>query len=124
MNCPKCQNDMEAIEYGGVEVDRCRNCKGIWFDVGEIEWLRDKDAATTIDTGDPLKGRLTNEIDWYRCPRCDGGMMRKVDPQRTHINYEECTSCKGSFFDAGEFADLTQDTIAKVLKHLSKDQGN
>ena len=25
---------MEAIEFEGVEVDRCKNCKGIWFDVG------------------------------------------------------------------------------------------
>jgi len=110
---------MEAIEYKGVEVDRCKNCEGIWFDAGESDWLRDKDAAVAIDTGDPLKGRQTNEIDRYRCPRCDGGMMRRVDLQRAHIRYEECTSCRGSFFDAGEFADLTQDTTSDLFKRLS-----
>jgi len=108
MICPKCQNDMNAIEYEGVEVDRCSDCQGIWFDAGESDWLRHEDAAAAIDTGDPSTGREKNEIKTYRCPRCDGGMMRRVDLQQTQIHYEECTSCRGSFFDAGEFADLIQ----------------
>lgn len=116
MLCPKCNNDMETLEYEGIEVDRCKNCKGIWFDVGESYSLRGKNAAAAIDTGDPVKGKQTNEIDSYRCPRCGGGMMRMVDPQRSHIHYEECTACRGSFFDAGEFADVAEDTIADFLK--------
>jgi len=103
MICPKCQNDMEAIEYEGVEVDRCKNCQGIWFDAGESHWLGDEDAAAAIDTGDSMTGRQTNAIDRYRCPRCGGGMLRRVDPKRPQVQYEECTSCRGSFFDAGEF---------------------
>ena len=106
MICPKCQSDMEAIVYEGIEVDRCKGCQGIWFDAGESDWLRHEDAAATIDTGDPLTGRQTNTIDRYRCPRCDGGMLRRIDPKPPHIQYEECTSCRGSFFDAGEFADV------------------
>lgn len=114
---------MEAVEYEGVEVDRCKNCKGIWFDVGENDLLRDRGAAAAIDTGDPSQGRQTNKIDRYRCPRCDGGMMRMVDPQRSHIWYEECTSCRGSFFDAGEFTDLAQDTISGFFKGLATPKG-
>jgi Zn-finger nucleic acid-binding protein len=111
---------MKAVEYEGIEVDRCIDCKGIWFDIGESDRLRDKDAAAAIDTGDPQRGRQSNEINRYRCPRCDGGMMRMVDPQRAHIWYEECTSCRGSFFDAGEFADLTRDTVSEFLKRVAK----
>jgi Zn-finger nucleic acid-binding protein len=116
MICPKCQNDMEAIEYEGVEVDRCKDCQGIWFDAGESDWLRHEDAAVAIDTGDPLKGREKNEIKTYRCPRCDGGMLRRVDLKQLHIHYEECTSCRGSYFDAGEFADLMQSKDRPVQK--------
>lgn len=116
MICPKCKNDMEAIEYEGIEVDRCKNCQGIWFDAGESHWLGDKEAATAIDTGDPLTGRLTNAIRRYRCPRCDGGMLCRVDPKRPHIQYEECTSCRGSFFDAGEFKGPVQSSTAKNRK--------
>jgi len=92
MICPKCQNNMEVVEYDGIEVDRCKACQGIWFDAGESDWLRHKDAAAAIDTGDPVTGRQTNEIDRYRCPRCDGGMLRRVDLKQTHIRYEECTT--------------------------------
>ena len=123
MLCPKCKCDMETLEYEGVEVDRCENCKGIWFDVGESHSLRARNAAAAIDTGDPVKGKQTNEIDRYRCPRCGGGMMRMVDPQRAHIQYEECTSCKGSFFDAGEFADVAEDAIADFIHRVSAPNG-
>ncbi len=123
MICPKCKIDMEAIEFEGVEVDRCKNCKGIWFDVGEEDWLLGTDAAAAIDTGDPSVGRETNEIDVYRCPRCDGGMLRRVDPKQSQIRYEECTSCKGTFFDAGEFTDLIKDTIAELSKRRSEQKG-
>jgi Zn-finger nucleic acid-binding protein len=119
MLCPKCKNDMEVVEFEGIEVDRCKNCKGIWFDVGESDWLLGTDAAAAIDTGDPLIGRETNEIDTYRCPRCGGGMLRWIDPKRTQIQYEECTSCRGSFFDAGEFSDLIKDTILELRKRQS-----
>jgi len=119
MRCPKCRTDMEQIEFDGVEIDRCKYCKGIWFDAGESDLLRNKEAAAAIDIGDAHSGKLTNKIDRYRCPRCDGGMMRMVDPQQTHIWYEECTSCKGSFFDAGEFTDLSQLTISDFFKRLS-----
>ena len=97
---------MEAVEYDGVEVDRCKACQGIWFDAGESHWLRHTDAASAIDTGDPSTGRAHDEIRAYRCPRCDGGMMRKTSLNSARIQYEECTSCRGSFFDAGEFTDL------------------
>ncbi len=114
MKCPKCENNMETVEFEGIEVDRCKSCKGIWFDAGESDWLFGKDAATAIDTGDPSIGKRTNQIDRYRCPRCGGGMLRKIDPRRTKIRYEECTSCRGSFFDAGEFSDLIKDAAAAL----------
>ena len=119
MRCPKCRADMQQVEYEGVEIDRCKYCKGIWFDAGESEVLRNEKAAVAIDTGSPRTGKQSNEIDNYRCPRCSGGMMRMVDPQQTHIWYEECTSCRGSFFDAGEFSDLSQHTISDFFKRLS-----
>jgi Zn-finger nucleic acid-binding protein len=97
---------MEQVEFEGVEVDRCRSCQGIWFDAGESDWLLGEDAASEIDTGDPEVGKHTNQINRYRCPRCDGGMMRKTSLNSARIQYEECTSCRGSFFDAGEFTDL------------------
>lgn len=104
MICPKCRSEMDAVIYEDIEIDRCKNCRGIWFDAGESDWLRHEAAAMAIDTGDPATGRDKNRIDRYRCPRCAGGMLRRVDVKQPDVHYEECTSCRGSFFDAGEFA--------------------
>jgi len=119
MRCPKCRADMDQIKLDGAEIDRCSNCHGLWFDAGELEILRNRKAATAIDIGDPKKGKEQNAIDQYRCPRCGGHMNRLVDPKQTHIWYEECGSCHGSFFDAGEFADLATVSVSDVFKRFT-----
>ncbi len=109
---------MEQVEYEGTEIDRCTICNGIWFDAGEIDILRDKQAAAAIDTGDASTGKQSNAIDRYQCPRCSGDMARVVDPQQTHIWYETCGSCAGSFLDAGELRDLSTVSIADFFRDL------
>jgi PAT family beta-lactamase induction signal transducer AmpG len=118
IRCPKCRADMEQIEIEGVIIDRCSRCHGIWFDEGEVEALRNKQTASVIDTGDTQVGKQHNLIDDYRCPRCGGKMEKKVDSRQRHIWYETCSDCNGSFFDAGEFLDLSQITISDVFKRL------
>jgi PAT family beta-lactamase induction signal transducer AmpG len=118
MRCPKCRADMEQIEHDGIEVDRCSRCGGIWFDAGEAELLSTKDAAAAVDTGQASEGKQYNAIDEYRCPRCGDEMVKHADPQQPHIWYERCTGCQGSFFDAGEFRDLSQLTLSDFFKRL------
>ena len=116
MRCPKCRADMVQIDVQGTEVDRCNMCNGLWFDAGEIEALRNKEAASLIDTGSAKQGRQFNVVNDYRCPRCGGEMCRTVDEQQRHISYETCADCSGSFFDAGEFLDLSQLTVSDFFK--------
>jgi hypothetical protein len=40
----------------------CGRIKNLWFDRREFEVLRDKQAATAIDTGDAKTGKLSNTI--------------------------------------------------------------
>jgi len=116
MRCPKCRSDMVQIDVQGTEVDRCNMCNGLWFDAGEIEALRTKEAAAIIDTGSASQGKEYNLVDNYRCPRCGGEMCRTADEQQRHIWYETCADCSGSFFDAGEFLDLSQLTVSDFFK--------
>jgi hypothetical protein len=37
MRCPKCGMELIAIDYKGIEVDKCSECEGIWLDAGELE---------------------------------------------------------------------------------------
>jgi PAT family beta-lactamase induction signal transducer AmpG len=116
MRCPKCRSDMVQIDVDGTEVDRCNTCNGLWFDAGEVEALRSKETAALIDTGSARQGRELNIVDDYRCPRCGGEMHRTIDEQQRHIKYETCEDCNGSFFDAGEFLDLSQLTLSDFFK--------
>jgi PAT family beta-lactamase induction signal transducer AmpG len=118
MRCPKCRADMEQIDYEGTEIDRCLYCSGIWFDAGEIEILSNKQAATALDTGNQRETKHLNQLDQYGCPRCGGEMKQVVDAKQTHIWYETCAECNGSFFDAGEFLDLSTHTFSDYFKRL------
>lgn len=118
IRCPKCRSDMEQIDIEDVVIDRCTSCNGIWFDEGEVEALSNKEAAAAIDIGSADIGKQHNVVDNYPCPRCGGEMAKKVDPRQRHIWYETCIECDGSFFDAGEFLDLSQLTISDIFKRL------
>ncbi len=43
MKCPKCGADLHTEEYHGIEIDRCGECHGAWFDAGEAESLLNHD---------------------------------------------------------------------------------
>jgi Zn-finger nucleic acid-binding protein len=45
MKCPKCGADLNTVDYHGVQVDRCPECDGVWFDAGEVESLVEKDTG-------------------------------------------------------------------------------
>ena len=43
MECPKCQAAMEEVTCGrNMAVDKCTDCKGIWFDLGDAKELKGK----------------------------------------------------------------------------------
>lgn len=118
MNCPKCGSPMESLTYASVEVDRCTNCRGIWFDAMEREDLKHQPGSEAIDVGDPGVGRVYNEVDRIDCPVCHTRMVRMVDPKQSHIWFESCPVCYGAFFDAGEFTDYKEETLMDVVRTL------
>jgi len=118
MNCPKCHAAMELVTYDAITVDRCTSCKGIWFDANEQKWLKERKGSESIDTGDAVVGKKMDKITNILCPRCHSMMIRMVDVDQHHIDYEACTTCYGIFLDAGEFKDLKDFTVSEYLKGL------
>jgi len=35
--CPRCGIPLEQVDQDGINVDRCKQCSGIWLDAGELE---------------------------------------------------------------------------------------
>ncbi len=84
MQCLKSHAPMEEYTLsalsGVVMVDRCTDCKGIWFETGEAEQLKDKGMSDYIDDGDPEFGKRQNRILDINCPRCGAAMSHLGDP--------------------------------------------
>lgn len=118
MRCPKCESEFATFTYANVEVDRCANCGGIWFDAREKEDLEQIKGAETIDFGDKRVGKKYNEMRNINCPKCNVRMVRVADRTQFHIEYESCPTCLGTFFDAGEFKDLSELTDVERFKKM------
>ena len=39
MRCPKCGGQMQEIEQFNIRLDQCGDCRGIYFDAGELDIL-------------------------------------------------------------------------------------
>jgi len=109
---------MEKVTFESVEVDRCANCKGIWFDFQEQKQLKGIKGSSGIDVGDAATGKQMNEVGKINCPRDGTRLTRMVDLKQPHISYEACPHCYGVFFDAGEFKDYSHATVLESIKDL------
>jgi uncharacterized protein len=119
MVCPKCDSAMEAITYQGATVQRCTQCKGIWFPGIEHKELKAMKGSEAIDIGPAEMGKEYDALKNVHCPECDKVMARLADKFQPHIHYETCLQGHGVFFDAGEFKDFKQETLGDFFKSLS-----
>lgn len=56
MNCPTCENTALVMsERGGVEIDYCPKCRGVWLDRGELDKIVQKAMAEDSASG-PARG--------------------------------------------------------------------
>jgi uncharacterized protein len=118
MKCPKCISPMIKVRFNGIEVDRCTDCHGLWFDEFEKDDLLKIKGSEKIDIGDAKVGREFDQVNCVFCPRCGTRMVRMAALEQPHIRFEHCTVCAGCFLDAGEFRDLKHHSLIDILKDL------
>lgn len=64
LSCPRCAKEMETFQYGadsGILLDRCKDCRGIWLDQGEIEKVQMVAEASDMDLEADAK-RLSGDL--------------------------------------------------------------
>jgi len=118
MQCPKCLGKMETLNFKDVEVDRCTGCHGLFFDHLEKETLRKLEGSEVLDIGDEFLGATYNEILDVPCPKCHTKMNHVLHTDPFEIKFESCPSCKGVYFDAGEFKDYLEDEIYEQFQDV------
>src|SRR5262245_3070792 len=99
MKCPKCISPMAKVVFSRIEVNRCTDCQGIWFDEFEKDDLLKMKNSERIDIGNAKVGREFDRVDCILCPRCDSRMIRLAALTQPHIHFEHCTVCGGCFLD-------------------------
>ena len=73
MNCPHCHEPslVETMTKGGVLVDVCKGCKGVWLDRGEVFFFSRKPK----ELEQMLASEATPPVPSSRnCPRCRVGL--------------------------------------------------
>jgi len=113
---------MELVSYDKIEVDRCTDCGGLWFQPEELRalrndiWMADYIIDSGDKAGDKSAGKAANAIKDYNCPECDAAMLQEFDEEQPHITYESCPNGHGTYLDSGEFTDLVKKTFWDKFK--------
>ncbi|HEX5064522.1 MAG TPA: zf-TFIIB domain-containing protein [Myxococcota bacterium] len=97
--CPKCALHMHVWESNGLTLDHCHNCKGLWFDAGELSRHLARSGADLDETELELA-----EATSLPCPRCPG--MRLAHARESGVTLDVCPRCRGIFLDVGEVHEL------------------
>jgi Zn-finger nucleic acid-binding protein len=119
LQCPKCKHGMDEVTHGGITIDRCTNCQGLWFDEDEAHQLKKLKDSHVLDIGDSTEGWKWDSSADINCPRCGKQMEKSSDPKQIHIWYESCPD-HGMFMDAGEFSDFKFETPLDWFRGLIK----
>ena len=100
MICPKCQKDtLQGFgQVEGVDVDFCSECKGIWFDAGELAFY----VEVEKDVPDLEAAIASGKPSGHFCPRCSTELVETHYVPGESLMIDVCPSCKGIFLDKGE----------------------
>lgn len=89
LRCPRDGAEMDKVQQEDVTFDRCPQCRGSWFDKGELSHLVHRD----------VDGVVVPELSGFACPRCRGLVARL---RVGRVLADECQDCRGVWLDAGE----------------------
>jgi Zn-finger nucleic acid-binding protein len=110
LRCPVCERWMSARAVGGIEIQECPKCHGLWAPEDRFEALvdratlaaRDRAAAgeavvPRVDGGNPAQAT----VEYRRCPSCDAQMTRRNFQKRSGVIIDRCHE-HGAWLDAHE----------------------
>lgn len=111
MLCPRCKN--VALTKGTVpgkalELERCPECKGIWFDDGELSNVLGNNAARYFTV--PAYAAMSHT---RSCPRCNHPLYEFCYPGTMSL-VDACKHCKGIWLDNNELKHIA---TARDIKH-------
>jgi Zn-finger nucleic acid-binding protein len=114
---------MIVAEHRGIELDYCVDCRGIWFDKGELDLLIESlgpalgDTAAALALKDPEAPPGEKP---RRCPLCRKKMEKKLIGKTPAVLIDNCPNGQGLWFDGGELGSLVKGLAKESLEGEEK----
>lgn len=108
MKCPKCEGSELAAIGGGAL--RCPPCGGMFVPRGKAMEIVESESSARDESQDAAGGRCPNDRSIMSRARVELG-------GREAVHLERCPSCRGVWFDAGEWSALAD---RNLLDHLDE----
>lgn len=114
LRCPCCDRQMAARIVGGIEIQECEKCHGLWAPEDRFETLVDRAARTAREratAGEPAAPRVeggnptASKVEYRRCPECSALMGRKNFRKRSGVIIDLCHQ-HGTWLDAHELEQI------------------
>jgi hypothetical protein len=105
---------MVAVEYHNIELDYCNNCKGVWFDSGELDLLlksQSLEEPKAFFDGILNSQEAVSSEKKRMCPICGRKMKKTAIGGQPAILIDVCRDRHGLWFDGGE--------VTQLMKHLA-----
>ncbi len=115
--CPKCDGALETKNIGPVEVDECRQCKGVWFEKDELRQAKDfVDSDLHWMDFDVWKheDQFQAEVSPLACVACAKPMVT-LNYGSTAVQIHSCLSCRGIWLDGEEFRKIIDSLEEELL---------
>lgn len=106
MKCPKCvTRDLVATLVREVEVDRCKQCRGIWCDHRELGELL---TQSKWQLGKLIGSKDRQDLNRKKsqCPRDGTDLLRVCSADNPAVVLDSCPKCNGIWLDGGELDEL------------------
>jgi Zn-finger nucleic acid-binding protein len=115
LKCPRDGTPLDADKEQGIDVDRCRTCKGVWYDNEELAMLESTVADESDRSGMIEYAKRESELS---CPVC-GKPMLAFNYRAHNLELDACVEEHGFWLDEGEanrVRDVMQDRVSGLRR--------
>lgn len=112
MKCPKCNSILIEVNWEDLKADQCPACHGYFLHTKEAKHR----LAPLISSSQIKDSEKYIELNRKPglCPQCLITMMQKRPLWTPKILIDQCTKCKGFWFESGELAEIKLKKIQKI----------